>query len=125
MEQFPLKIKIIVPEDPIARTNMIFNYIVYKSLHVISAKRVIKLAEKCKPDLSVIIKRIHSFRLDVDLFNFCEIVNRMRDYGFLTDNDILLLRAEANKALSDNCDCIDIKNTSPLYKRIDTIRTKN
>ncbi|MDV4025277.1 hypothetical protein CMT52_13140 [Elizabethkingia anophelis] len=125
MDEFPLKIKIRVPEDPNARTNMIINYIVYRSLNIISIKRMLMLAEVCKPDLSVIISRIHSFRLDVDLFNLCAIINMMERYRFLTNDEILLLKAEANKALIENCDYMDIKNTSSLYKIIDTVRTKN
>lgn len=125
MVEFPLKIEIRVPEDPKARTNMIINYIVYRSLNIISVKRILMLADVCKPDLSVIISRIHSFRLDVDLFNLCVIIKMMERYRFLTHDEMLLLNAEANKALIETCDYMEIKNTSPLYKRIDTVRTKN
>lgn len=125
MAEFPLKIEIRVPEDPKARTNMIINYIVYRSLNIISIKRMLMLAEVCKPDLSVIISRIHSFRLDADLFNLCAIIKMMERYRFLTNDEMLLLNAEANKALIENCDYMDIKNTSSLYKIIDTVRIKN
>ncbi|MDV2459809.1 hypothetical protein CMT42_14965 [Elizabethkingia anophelis] len=125
MVEFPLKIEIRVPEDPKVRTNMIINYIVYRSLNIISVKRILMLADVCKPDLSVIISRIHSFRLDVDLFNLCAIIKMMERYRFLTHDEMLLLNAEANKALIETCDYMGIKNTSPLYKIIDTVRTKN
>ena len=125
MEKFPFKIKLIIPEDPEVRTNMIYNYVVYHGYNLIRSSQILALAESCKPDISVIIKRLYTFKVGVDFFSFCEIVNRMKDFGFLSNNDIIVLSEEANKVLQDKCHYMDVSDTPKLYTKINTVRTKN
>ncbi|MGL6037328.1 MAG: hypothetical protein ACRC0E_00320 [Soonwooa sp.] len=101
MKAAPYNISLRVPRCPKQATNMIINYVIYHSCGYIKTNALLQLSDIVEIDFLVIIERIRIFKNNTDLLKFCKVVNKMKDFGFLNNHDMLMIRVVANQTIAD------------------------